>query len=242
MGETFFSVWRVNEHRWTAGDYPNLGCQDRTKHHKLTQIQAQDWANRLNGDYGDTTYAARAIGDPETVLVPIIKPIPAPLPKHLFPNFYTDGHLDVDMLESYMIGKGFTYLGKGRHRRTFLSKNKRFVIKFPRSLSGSSENKSERKHWVKVFGKGDPDNANCRYAPCRMIDGHILMMRAMVEIYGGTEADKRARDELKLFKGGNAFSSGKVAEVLPNWYKECRQDAGQIGKMSNGDFVLYDYA
>ena len=120
MDERFFNVWIPREKRWTTGDYPTLGPQDNLTPHKLTQIQAQDWAKNLNGDYrdyGDERYFARAIDDPSTVLVPIIKPVSAILPKHIFPNFYTDGHLDVDMLEAWMAEKGFTYIGKGRHRR-----------------------------------------------------------------------------------------------------------------------------
>jgi hypothetical protein len=159
----------------------------------------------------------------------------------MFPNFYDQySYLQRDMVDEYMFGKDFTFVGEGCTRRTFLSKNRRYVIKF-QIYSALYANRHEAATWRKWFGQPNPDNGGCLYAPCRLINNNILMMRAMVEIYGGTHACSFARNSgvlggVDTWMGG---SSVKVA-INPDLVK-WTADLCQVGKMANGKYALYDY-
>jgi len=135
-------------------------------------------------------------------------------------------------LDKVMKKKGFTYLGKGRHRITYLSANKRFVLKFPKFREGVVANRNEAFKWKGFLNnKITPNGAT--YAPCRLLQDCIIMMVAVVEAYGETCGDDSARDSGAI--GGSAYEEG-----LPDWCNDI--DACQVGKLANGKLVAYDYA
>jgi hypothetical protein len=144
-------------------------------------------------------------------------------------------------LDKLLKEKGFTFLGKGRHRMTYLSPNKRFVLKFPKFKEGLLANRSEAKCWkMKVQGKTvsglyDTYHADIQLAPCRLLHGCIIMMVAVVESYGETCGDDSARDSGAI--GGSVHGPG---HDLPEWCNEI--DACQVGKLASGKLVAYDYA
>src|SRR5258708_7113282 len=82
-------------------------------------------------------------------------------------------------LNDELVEVGFAHLGEGRHRITYLSPNKRYVLKFPTSQDGLYVNQRESHAYRRVFNQPEP-NGQC-YAPCRLIQNHILMMRTVVE-------------------------------------------------------------
>jgi hypothetical protein len=146
-------------------------------------------------------------------------------------------------LDKLLKDKGFTYLGKGRHRMTYLSPNKRFVLKFPRYKEGVEANRSEAKIWknhlngkpTKGLGAYSEHPAGAKYAPCRLLQDCIIMMVAVVESYGETVGDDSAR-----YSGAIGGSAEGPDHSLPDWCNEI--DACQVGKLASGKLVAYDYA
>lgn len=149
-------------------------------------------------------------------------------------DFKTSKSYRIGLIDALMAEKGFTFLGEGRHRRTYLSPNKRFVLKFPHCKEGLTANRNESDTWKKHLGKPDLDGTE--YAPCRLIQGKIIMMAAMVEVYGGTEGCDYARD-IGAVKGEDKFYCD---DDLPSWAKDI--DACQVGMSASGKLVAYDYA
>lgn len=133
-----------------------------------------------------------------------------------------------------MAEHSFTFVGQGRHRRTYLSPNKRYVLKFPHCREGLDANRSEAAIWKDYLGQPALDGTN--FAPCRLIKDKILMMAAMVEVYGGTEGCEYARD-IGAFEGEDRDS---YERDMPSWTREI--DATQVGKLASGKLVAYDYA
>ena len=165
----------------------------------------------------------------------------------MFPNFYIDNReykddmLDCEAVDNFMFNRKFIFLGQGRHRRTYLSPNKRYVLKFARYKEYIGMNRFEHAVYKLYFNRPDDTNSGCYYAPCHLIDGHMLMMRAMTEIYGRTNGCDSAR---RILGGENApYGEEAMKELdLPNWLEQCFHDSAQVGKLPNGKFVLYDYA
>jgi hypothetical protein len=128
----------------------------------------------------------------------------------------------------------FIYLGKGRHRMTFLSPNKRFVLKFPRNRKGLEANRYEAITYKKALLGGDKPYS---YAPCRLIQNAIILMVAVTSVYGGTEADDLVRD--RGYLGGEDAYGGDNQGSFPSWIFDI--DSCQVGRLSNGKLVAYDY-
>ncbi len=157
----------------------------------------------------------------------------------MFPDFLNAYDvLDRPKIDAYMSERGFTFLGEGRSRRTYLSKNKRYVLKFHLDKY-TSANQNEAKTWRQFFGKTNPTYGDCLYAPCRLLDGKVLMMKAMVEVYGGTNGCVTAREN--GLGGADAFKSSEERSKLPEYISKWSVDSQQIGKMANGKYVIYDY-
>jgi hypothetical protein len=157
----------------------------------------------------------------------------------MFPSFYTAYDiLDRQALDTYMQERGFTYVGEGRARRTYLSKNKRYVLKF-HIAPNLIHNQREAATWRNFFSKPNSNNHDCLYAPCRLIDGKILMMRAMVEVYGGTGGCTEARSA--GLGGCSVYDSEAARNNLPDPVRKWSADICQFGKMSNGKYAIYDY-
>jgi hypothetical protein len=136
-------------------------------------------------------------------------------------------------LDKVMKKKGFTYLGKGRHRITYLSANKRFVLKFPKFREGVVANRNEAFKWKGFLSNKMVATNGATYAPCRLLQDCIIMMVAVVEAYGETCGDDSARDSGAI--GGESTPLG-----LPDWCFGI--DSCQVGKLANGKLVAYDYA
>lgn len=141
---------------------------------------------------------------------------------------------DAQNLHEERLAQGFIYLGGGRHRRTYLSPNKRFVLKFPRNQDGLYVNQIEDQAYHRVFNRPD-GNGQC-YAPCRLIKGTVLMMRTVVELFGRTDGCDSARDSGQV-QGEDADDDD--APNLPDWCSNI--DSTQVGYLANGRLVAYDY-
>lgn len=123
---------------------------------------------------------------------------------------------------------GFTFLGEGRHRMTFLAPHKRFVLKFPKNRYGLLDNQAEDGIWSRYLGK--PNANGVQHAPCRLIQNSVLMMRTVFNISGDTLGCECGRKIL----GGMVYAN------LPTWSEEI--ECEQIGKLPGGKIVAYDYA
>jgi hypothetical protein len=137
-------------------------------------------------------------------------------------------------VDGLMSRRGFTYLGKGRHRMTYLSPNRRFVLKFPHNEEGLAANRDEASVYKEALLSKEKDYP---YAPCRLVHNAINLMVAVTEVYGGTEADDRVRDNGIL--DGKDFAGDDDMDMLPSWAHDI--DALQVGKLPNGRLVAYDY-
>lgn len=147
--------------------------------------------------------------------------------------------LDSYQIDDIMRQLRFTFLGQGRDRRTYLSPNKRYVLKFPKDEGGVEANQREASIWKEFGNKPDHGMGGACYAPCRLICGSILMMRAMAKIYGCTYGDEAGRNYLGGYEvhEDNSDESG-----LPYWACDPdNTDSYQVGQLPNGKFVVYDY-
>lgn len=152
-------------------------------------------------------------------------------------NFNLSFEIRRDYIDRLMAKMNFSYLGKGRHRLTFLSPSKKFVLKFPKFENGLWANQSEARKWKRTFGKPDNNNYGVIYAPCRLIQNTILLMTAVVKVYGETEGCDNARWSGLV---GGVMNDGD-AESLPRW-ADNYVDSNQVGLLANGKLVAYDYA
>lgn len=136
-----------------------------------------------------------------------------------------------DMIDALMRSNRFTLLGEGRSRRTYLSPTKRFVLKFPMSEEGLIANEEEHNKYRSslvtkpVYG--------VVYAPCRLYKHSILLMHACTAIGGFSDGCREAK------KFHCKIDSLKKSE-LPDWCNAI--DCHQVGMLSNGKMVAYDYA
>lgn len=149
-------------------------------------------------------------------------------------NFNLSRESRIEKINSLMKNLDFIFLGEGRHRRTFLSPNKRYVLKFPHCVNGLEANQREAAFWKASLTTAAPDGTS--YAACRLIQNSIIMMRAVSEMYGGSYACDYARSSGAI-SGKDLYNDGKE---LPNWAQEI--DCGQVGRLRNGKLVAYDYA
>lgn len=145
---------------------------------------------------------------------------------------------DRDSREAYIKGFmeefGFTKLGSGRMRTVYLSPNKRFVLKFPHHQSGVSGNIEEARRYSKFKSNPDHSNYGAFYAPCRLIQKTILMMRAVVITYGDSSG---CNDAIK--SGMLESFPPEELEEAPKWVQH--MDCNQAGYLRNGRLVAYDF-
>jgi hypothetical protein len=140
-------------------------------------------------------------------------------------NFISDFDSDIIIRKYYitqfMNVKGFRYVGEGRHRFVYLSKNRRYVLKFPLDGNGLIANAEEAEIYSlfknKVKDKRIVEGAD--YAPCRLINNCVLMMFAIEEDFGFTGYDK--------------------LKDLPKWVFDIENT--QVGYYKN-KLVAYDYS
>jgi len=134
--------------------------------------------------------------------------------------------------------KGYTFLGMGKDRMTWLAPNGRYVLKFPRWESGIGANNYEARTWKDSLRNPDPDGPV--YAPCRLLRNGALMMWAARNLQGGTNGCQSARER---GLGGNDYyeewDNGELPEDFPPWVYDV--DCCQVGILRNGRLAAYDY-
>ncbi len=130
---------------------------------------------------------------------------------------------------------GFTFLGAGRHRTTYLAPHKRFVLKFPNSLWGLRASQREAEWWKK--NHWTPNVRGVHFAPCHMVAKTILMMRTVVKLYGHTFGCKRGRT---ILEEASLDDYNPINPNQPKWATWV--ESNQIGMLANGKWVAYDYA
>lgn len=115
-------------------------------------------------------------------------------------------------LDLFMLKMSFEIVGEGRMRRTYIAPHGRFVLKFPTNPDGIYANKYEHDTYRKY--KNRPDSNGIYFAPCRLMDGFVLMMRTVERM--------------------------SANDSCPEWvgYIDCEQ----AGYLANGKLVAYDYA
>lgn len=131
-------------------------------------------------------------------------------------------------MDQLMISNGFLFVGEGSVRRTYLSFDKRYVIKIP--LCGGGEFANKREHATYRNGNDVFDAFDKRLSPCRLVNDYVLVMRAVEDDMGFKDYDiiKRilsVRDDVQFSKN-------------LNWINNV--DANQVGLL-NGRLVAYDY-
>ena len=121
-------------------------------------------------------------------------------------------------------------MGSGGSRITFLMPDEKYVIKFPRYEYGIGVNKDEHRIWHEYKNKPHP-RIDVVFAPCRLVYGSLLIMRAVSVLYGDAYADQEGR---KVIEG-----YCELPDNAPEWVR--RVDCHQVGKLSDGRWVAYDY-
>jgi len=144
-------------------------------------------------------------------------------------SFDTSIEKRAEYLDATMASHGYKLIGNGKHRRTYLSPNGRYVLKFPMLASGIRDNKDEHNTWH-MF-KNRPSKDGVLYAPCRLIKDFVLMMWACSDTCGYSDGCERA------------IGSGtlkRMSHNIPVWadYIDCQQ----VGTLLNGKIVAFDYA
>lgn len=74
--------------------------------------------------------------------------------------------------EAYLESKGFSLIGSGLFRRTFV--RKKIVVKIPRRMDGLLDNQSEALTWHKYRER--QTSSGIYVAPCRLLSNGCLMM------------------------------------------------------------------
>jgi len=113
-------------------------------------------------------------------------------------------------LENILETQGWVFLSSGKDRRVWRRGN--VVLKIAYVESGISSNKRERNIYINNRGN---------YAPCRLVNESVLMMRAV------TPMDESFDEDLY--------------EMIPDWANQLN-DGPQVGMDKNGKILIYDYA
>ena len=140
--------------------------------------------------------------------------------KNSIANFNLSYYFRRAYIERVAKDNQFTFLGEGRHRRTYLTKSKKCVIKFPYNSDGLKANQSEHDNYHKY--KKNNDTYGIVYAPCRLIKDTVLLMPYIDLIFG--------------FEDGEELANEKDIS-LPSWAYKI--DCHQVG-LFKGRFVAYD--
>lgn len=85
-----------------------------------------------------------------------------------------------EAFQEYIESKGYTFLGSGSFRGTWVRPNNKSVIKIPRCYDGELDNLMESKAWHKYRNR--PTSLGLMIPPCRILPNKCLMM-AWVDTY-----------------------------------------------------------
>jgi hypothetical protein len=124
--------------------------------------------------------------------------------------FYDKWYMRALQIESIISSKGWVYVSSGKERRVWKRGN--VVLKIAYTESGLLANKRERflyRH-----------NRNRNYAPCRLVQDNILVMRAVSVL-----------DDLNPVQ----------YKLIPDWAHHLN-DGPQVGIDRRGNILIYDYA
>jgi hypothetical protein len=145
-----------------------------------------------------------------------------------------DLHLDYRILHINIVlnKEKFTCIGQGRHRRVYIDKNGKYVLKFPLEESGLEANKNEHSLYR------NRKNYKWNLAPCRLIDDYLILMKAVKVTFGYSGGDYSF-----LFNKNKYITCDPFGREItfPNWSNgvDCRQVG--LFKPDDKDFVVYDY-
>lgn len=144
-------------------------------------------------------------------------------------DFNISAERRAEYLDATMASHGYKLMGNGKHRRTYLSPNGRYVLKFPMLDLGIRDNRDEHMLWHEH--KSSPNKDGVLYAPCRLINDFIIMMWACSDTCGYSDGCERAINSGTLKRRTND---------VPVWadYIDCMQ----VGTLHNGKIVAFDYA
>jgi hypothetical protein len=137
-----------------------------------------------------------------------------------------------------MVSAGYSLVGSGKDRITFLAPHKRFVLKFPRHDWGLYANERESRNWATRFRREAWANHQVQFAPCHMVGNVILMMRTVWDLCGNTVGCDKGSE--LVGRGMNEDGQPLIDVPIPDWIG-CI-DACQVGRLANGKWVAYDYA
>jgi len=124
--------------------------------------------------------------------------------------FYDKWYIKTIKFEEHLEPQGWTFLSSGKNRRVWRRGN--VVLKIAYVEDGLLANKRERFLYI---------NYRDYFAPCRLVNDNILMMRAL------TPMDESFDEDLY--------------EMIPEWANQLN-DGPQVGIDKNGKILAYDYA
>jgi len=130
-------------------------------------------------------------------------------------------HYRLAYIERIAKDNSWELYGDGRHRRVFLSKSGRCIIKFPMNSDGLKANQSEADNF-KLY-RGEADENGVVYAPCRLMKDSVLLMVKMKYKFG--------------FEHGLVLAQSMGIDI-PDWAHKI--DCHQVGMMPSGKMVAYD--
>ena len=134
-------------------------------------------------------------------------------------------------IDGFMTELGFVLIGRGRMRAVYRAPNKRYVLKFPHHEAGLKGNIEEARRYSKYKNNPDPTNHGAVYAPCRLIQGSILIMWSIVSTFGDSSGCHQATKN-KLLETADEDNQ-------PDWVSHL--DCNQAGYLRNGRIVAYDF-
>ena len=121
---------------------------------------------------------------------------------------------EIRQLEGTLIQRGYKYLNEGRHRKGFLSPNKKWVVKVPKTcarLAGIQDNWSE----YHTFKRARPA-IRARLARCRLFKGEILVMEnCVLPIYVGVTS-QNGLEELIVVRLDIIVKGIWLLTIMPN--------------------------
>lgn len=151
-------------------------------------------------------------------------------------SFILNMNIGRDERENYihkvMTSCGCKKVAAGGTRLVYLTNDGKYVIKFPRSGYGITVNADEHRIWHKYKNSPDKNKGGILYAPCRLVHGSILVMKALAKICGESAGDADATRN-------GVIPTDTLPSNVPGWcYK---LDCEQVGYLPDGRLVAYDY-
>ena len=126
------------------------------------------------------------------------------------------------------------YLGKGRHRKTFMFEGGKFVYKLPIGQCGIDANRREIAYY-----KAERKKGRIPFAACRLLRSGVLVME-YVKPHCNSLAASNAANETHSGTANDIEFPGDSDDDLPDWIVSV--ECTQVGYDRTGLLVAYDYA